>query len=348
MRRLMIAVAGVLLGALTACGGSTYDGLGDLPLPGGVDVGPAPIRLTVEFDDALNLARGATVKVDDVTVGEVESIDRHGWRAEVTLVVRGDVALPANATAAVRQTGLLGEKYVELASPADTRARGRLSDGQRIALARTSRSVEVEEVLASMSLLLNGGGLEDVRTITVELHDALDGNERAFRSLFGNVDAFARTLAANRRHINAALDGLDGLARRLADGAPVIDRALRRLPAAIGVLADQRRGFVRALTALDELSGVGTRTIRAVRADLLAVLGSLQPTLARLSEAGEDIPRSLQFLLTYPFPDSAMDAVRGDYVNFAAQYALRISDLVDLFTSLGPGRLADVRPERGR
>ncbi len=340
MRRFRIVVAAVVLALLLGgCGGGSYDGLADLPLPGGVDVGDSPVTVTVQFRDVLNLARGATVKVDDVTVGEVVRIERVGWRAEATLSLRGDVDLPANAVAAVRQTGLLGEKYVELAPPVDERAHGRLADGQLIRLERTSRSTEVEEVLASLSLLLNGGGLENLRTITVELHDALDGNEEEMRSLFGNVDVFTRTLAANRRHINGALRGLDVLTRRVADGSEVIDRTLDRLPAAIAVLADQRRGLVRALASMDRLSDVGTRTVRAMRSDLLAVLDALEPTLARLVEAGDAIPRSLEFLLTYPFPESAMSAVRGDYVNFAAQYALRVTDLLDLLGALSPRQL---------
>lgn len=343
MRRTTAVLLVLLAGLLAGCGGHTYAGLGDLPLPGGVDVGPSPLTITVEFRDVLNLARGATVKVDDVTVGEVTGVDRTGWRAEVTLTVRNDVRLPANTTAAVRQTGLLGEKYVELAAPSGDAARGRLQDGQRIGLDRTTRSTEVEEVLASLSLLLNGGGLENVRTITVELRQALDGNERSIRSLFGNVDTFTRTLAANRSSIDRALRGLDTFADRLAKGASVVDRTLDRLPAAVGVLADQRHGLTRAMTALDRLSDVGTRTIRRVRVDLLADLRALAPTLRRLADAGDDIPRSLQFLLTYPFPDSAMSSVKGDYVNFAAQYALRVSDLVKLFRGAGLGRLAGLQ-----
>lgn len=336
---LALVLTPVLALALSGCGGESYDGLGDLPLPGGVDVGDDPLRVTLESRDVLNLARGATVKVDDVTVGEVAAIERVGWQAEVELVLRADVALPANAVAAVRQTGLLGEKYVELAPPATERPRGRLADGDVIGTDRSGRSFEVEEVLSTLSLLLNGGGLENLRTITVELHDAFEGREPQLRSLLRNADTSARLLASNRRHIDAALDGLDALSSELADGAEVVDRALTDLPAAVRTLADQRRGLVRMLAAMDRLSTVGTRTVRSARADLVAVVDALQPTLTRLAEAGEHIPQSLEFLLSYPFPESAMSSVKGDYVNFAAQYALRVSDLVDLFRSVAPRRL---------
>ena len=41
----------------------------------------------------------------------------------VTISVNGDVELPANAVAAIQQSSLLGEKYVELAAAGQRGAR---------------------------------------------------------------------------------------------------------------------------------------------------------------------------------------------------------------------------------
>lgn len=322
-----VATLAALLLLTTSCS-QNFNGLADLPLPGGVDLGPDPVTLTVESSDVLNLAVHSTVKVDDVTVGEVMAIDRVGWTALITLKVRRDVPLPANTVAAIRQTGLLGEKYVELAPPPDQRARGSLTSGTRIPLSHSTRSFEVEEVLSSLSLLLNGGGLENLKTITVELHQALQGREDDFRELLGEIDDFTGTLAASRRQINAALSGLDDLSATLRKGDPTIARALDRLGPAVTVLADQRAALVEMLTSLSRLSPVAVRTVSRVRADLLADLRALRPTLSQLAAAGNDIPRSLKFLLSYPFPDSAMSAVKGDYVNFDARYHLSLADLL--------------------
>src|SRR5690606_17145612 len=89
----------------------------DLPLPGGVDTGPDPYHVTVEFRDVLDLVPRSAVKVDDVDVGEVEEIWLDGYVAKVRLRIRGSVRLPDNATARIRQTSLLGEKFVSLAAP---------------------------------------------------------------------------------------------------------------------------------------------------------------------------------------------------------------------------------------
>lgn len=324
MRWPAVVVATALL--TSGCGG--FAGLSDVSLPGGPELGDEPMTVTIEARDVLSLSRQASVKVDDVTIGEVENVRRVGWHAEVDLRLREGTELPANTVVAVRQTGLLGEKYVELAPPAAPE--GKLRDGDRIPLDRSSRSVEVEEVLSALSLLLNGGGLERLRTITVELNKALGGREGEFRSLLTRLDSFTGTLAENRRSIVAAIDGLDRLSAQAADGQRTIAAALDRLGPALKVLADQRKDLVRMLGATSRLAQVGTRTVVRVREDLVANLDALAPTLTRLSEAGESIPGALQYALTFPFPTEAMQALRGDYFNFDMEIQIRELDLLQL------------------
>ena len=133
--------------------------------------------MLVDFADVLDLVPQSAVKVNDVTVGKVESVKLVGWHAQVQVVVNGDVDLPANAYAQIRQTSLLGEKFVSLSYPPD----GEVSDPSagraqqpgyaypHIGISRTGATPEVEEVLGALSLLLNGGGLEQIKTITHEL-----------------------------------------------------------------------------------------------------------------------------------------------------------------------------------
>ena len=79
-----------------------------------------PMHLTIQFDDVLDLVPQSTVKVDGVPVGRVESIKvapttagRRTWRSSST----PSVDLAANAVAAIEQTSLLGEKFVQLSEP---------------------------------------------------------------------------------------------------------------------------------------------------------------------------------------------------------------------------------------
>ena len=121
--------------------------------------------------------------VDDVTVGEVTEVERVGWHAKITMIVRKDVDLPDNAIAEIRQVSLLGEKYVALEPPAEGASDDRLGDGDNIPLSATGRNPEVEEVLGALSFLLSGGGVAQLGTITEELNKAMDGRQENLRHL---------------------------------------------------------------------------------------------------------------------------------------------------------------------
>jgi phospholipid/cholesterol/gamma-HCH transport system substrate-binding protein len=55
------------------------------------------------------------------------------------------------------------------------------------------------------------------------------------------------------------------------------------------------------------------------RDDLVANLRALQPILDQLVRAGDDLPKSLDFMLSYPFPPDADGAIVGDFVNLSAR-----------------------------
>ncbi|MYR60374.1 MCE family protein, partial [Streptomyces sp. SID625] len=123
-----------------------FDGIEDLPLPGGADLGSHPYTVTAELDDVLSLVPQAAVKVDDVAVGRVTAISLDGWKARVTMKINGDVRLPSDAGARLEQSSLLGEKYVQLVAPGKDTSTTHLTDGSVIPVSRTGRNTEVEEL----------------------------------------------------------------------------------------------------------------------------------------------------------------------------------------------------------
>ena len=117
----LLTVGVLATASALALSGCSFKGIYDLPLPGGADLGDHPYTVNVEFRDVLDLTPQAGVKVNEVPIGRVENVGltKDGWHALVTLRVNGGIKLPANAIANVKQSSLLGEKYVELASPGD-------------------------------------------------------------------------------------------------------------------------------------------------------------------------------------------------------------------------------------
>ena len=309
----------LVVGAVLGTGGcSGYTALQDLPLPGGAALGSHPYTVKADFTDVLSLVPQASVEVNDVPVGRVTriSLAPDSWTAVVTMEVNGDVQLPDDAYASLEQSSLLGEKYIELSDPpAGQAATGSLGDGDTIPLARTNRSPEVEEVFGALSLLLNGGGVQQLKTISTELNQALAGNEPEIRDLLGRLGTLVGDLNAHRQDITDALDGLNQLSSTLAARNQQIDTVLSDLSPGLNVLSQQRQQLVTMLQSLDTLSGVATDTVNASKADLVADLQGLAPTLQRLADAGQDLPDSLQVLVTYPFTDQVLNGVKGDYLN---------------------------------
>ncbi|MEV7397472.1 MCE family protein [Aeromicrobium sp. NPDC092404] len=283
---------------LSGCGFSPYK----LPLPGGADVGDDPYTVKVHFRDVLDLVPQSAVRVDDIAVGKVTDIKLNGWTAVVTVEVNSKSKLPDNAEATIRQTSLLGEKFVSLAPP-KTGARGQLGNGDTIPLERSSRNPEIEEVLGAASLLFNGGGLEKTNTIVKELNNALGGNEPEVKELIGSTTSFITQLDNNKAALLTSLEKINRLAIATNDQKAAITGALDDLPDALRVVNGQRDDLVKLLESLSRLSDVATDVIRDSKADTVANLRALVPTLTNLTKAGDDLAYAAKALLTYPFSD---------------------------------------------
>lgn len=337
MRRILLVTAACLL--LAGCG---FNGLYSAPLPGGADLGGHPYTITVEFQDVLDLVPQSSVKVNDVAVGKVKSIKLDGWHALVTLEVNGNVRLPANAHAELQQTSLLGEKYVQLEQPpadpvGDLR---KVTATPTIPIQRTGRNPELEEVLGALSLLLSGGGLPQIRTITHELNDALSGRTGAARDVISQLNTFVGSLDKQKDSITTAISNLDVLAARLDKQKQVLINTLDTLPAALRVLNGERSQLVTLLHSLDNLGGAATRVIEATSDTLTSALRNLDPVLTSLTRAGKDLPNSMEVLLTYPFPRAVSGAVQGDYTNLDAEVDFNLSDLLSNLTAGANGHAA--------
>lgn len=354
-RRLRTAVVVTAVALLASGCGILPGGLRSVTLPGGADLGENPYRITAEFSDVLELVPQSLVKVNDVTVGSVTAIElTDAWTARVTMLVNDDVRVPASALARVRQTSLLGEKYVALAAPegipAPAAVEAVLTDGDHIPLARTDAAVEVEQVLGALSMLLNGGGLAQIRTIAVELNAALEGNEPEIRVLLGDLDRLVGALDDRKSEITRALDEINTLSSTLVERRGQIEVVLDDLGPGLAELEAQRGQLVDMLQALDRLSGVATDVVNRSREDVLADLALLEPTLRNLAAAGDDLPDALEIFFTPPFTDAAVDAFAGDYANLYVEVDLDLASILENLRRSnqpfpGPdGPLADLPP----
>ena len=344
LRTLTRTFVGLLVGSvvLSGCDFDVYE----LPLPGGTDTGENPMTITVQFEDVLDLVPQSTVKVNDVNVGKVKSIELEGYSAMATLELRADTELPDNAIAEIRQTSLLGEKFVSLSPPPVGASTEPLESGDTIEIEDTGRNPEVEEVLGALSLLLNGGGVAQLKTISQELNKALTGREGAARSVLSQIEEFTANLDDNKVEIVNAIEALNRLSLAVTRQQDDIDAALDELPSALTSIDGQRQDLIRMLQALDELGDVGVRVIKASKDATIDSFRQLQPVLTELANSGDAFVDAFHVFLTYPFvdevvgrdPQVARNLHMGDYTNLSVTLEL------DFSQSTVPTNPTDVLP----
>jgi phospholipid/cholesterol/gamma-HCH transport system substrate-binding protein len=317
MKSLRIAaVASAAALTLSGCG-LLSGGVYDTPLPGGADVGSKPLTIEADFEDVLDLVPQSSVKVDNVAVGRVDKIrlNPDGHSARVRLKVNNEVDLPAGTTARLQQTSLLGEKYVALVRP-DVPVQGPpLKSGDRLGAADTSQAAQVEQVLGALSLVLNGGGIEQFQTISRELQKVSVGRPDEIKGFLKQMNTFVGSLDDRKEAITSALDGLNKLSNTLENDKDRIARVLDGVSPGMKVMVEQRKQFVKMLDALDKLSDVTIETLNRSQEDIVKDFELLEPILKQLAKAGTDLPNSLEILFTYPFPDAVLDVIKGDYMN---------------------------------
>src|SRR6478735_2754716 len=171
----MIAWRGLVLlvvaMTLTSCG---WRGIANVPLPGGPGSGSNKMTIYVQMPDTLALNVNSRVRVADVYVGRVRSIELKNWIATLTIDLDPTVKLPVNTLAKIGQTSLLGSQHVQLDAPPDPSSQ-LLKSGDTIPLKNASAFPTTERVLASIASILTGGGVSNLETIQTEIFNVLNG-----------------------------------------------------------------------------------------------------------------------------------------------------------------------------
>jgi phospholipid/cholesterol/gamma-HCH transport system substrate-binding protein len=350
MRASLLVVLAVV--ALSGCGAvRDFRGANTFPLPGTKGGGPGHYTIQVQMPDVQNLQQNSRVRVNDVTVGNVTKIERQGWHALLTMTIDRDVDLPANATATLGQTSVLGSLHIELAAPRGVPPQGKLHNGSLIPMSSAGAYPSTEQTLGALSLMLNGGGLGQIQDLTKALSTAFTGREQDLRSLIGQLDKFVAYVNDQKDDIIAATNSLNNLAVQFAEQKPVIDKALKALPEALSVLKDERKDLADAVDQVGKFGALAADSINQTKTNLIKELKDIGPVLQSAADAGPALTRALDLFVTLPFPKSMVEKiVRGDYLNVSVIVDLTLSRLdADFLTgSFLEGELTELELQWGR
>ena len=349
MKRFMTAT--LVFVSVLALPGCQWRGLNSLTLPGTVGDGPGSYTIQAQLPDVVVIQQNTRVRVGDVNVGNVTKIEVQDWHALVTMRIDGDVHLPANSTAKVGQTSLLGSMHIELSPPTSEAPQGELTNGAVIPLSRAATYPTTEQTLAAVSILLNGGGLAQLQEINQTFATALAGREKEMRSLLTQLDTFISRLNDQTDDIISATEHLNSLVGQVAANQRTVDKALTTIPQALAVLAEQRTKLADAIDAVGRFSAVAASTVKQTKESLVANLRSMVPVLRSLADSGPALTKGLDFLSTYPWVKSNLgNWFRGDFANITMIIDLTLSRLdSSLFTGTRwEGNLTELEMQWGR
>ena len=353
-RRKLAAAAAALAMTVTAAG-CTFDGVNSLPVPGAQGTDDGAYTISALVPSAAGLVNNAPVLLDDSTVGSVGEMKvADDWNAALTIRLNRGVKVPRGSHVMVAMTSALGSSHLAIVQP-DKPEGGYLRAGDRIPLAACPEQANIvtdpsvpqvpdvnaaqqvalctypttEQVLSSLSVVLNGGGLSQLGDIVHEMSDMLGDRGKTLSKLIPRLDDLVGELNGQRDNIIAATEGLDRLAAAVNDQQPTLRQALKDSPEILRLLTDQRKNFTDTLGAMSTLSETVNKVLKANSDDIETIVANLEPAIDQLQQTGPALTQSLNILLTFPFYEPTIPKmIKGDYVN---------SDLV---LDLTPSRLS--------
>ncbi len=316
---------------LTSCG--SWRGIANVPLPGGPGTGSNHMTVYVQMPDTLALNVNSRVRVADVYVGRVRSIELKNWIATLTLDLEPDVKLPENALAKIGQTSLLGSQHVQLDLPPDPSSQ-QLKSGDTIPLKNASAFPTTERVLASIATIVRGGGIPNLEVIQTEVNNLLTGRADQIREFLNRLDTFTDELNKQRNDITRAIDSTNRLLSIVGQRTNTLDRVLTEFPPLIKHFADTRDLFADAVESLGRISKAADSALGPASDPLHTNLVNLQRPLKQLGKASPYLLGALKLLLTAPFSiENVPKVVRGDYINVSLNVDLTLSSLDQGFLS---------------
>jgi phospholipid/cholesterol/gamma-HCH transport system substrate-binding protein len=268
------------------------------------------VRVTAYFPRTVGIYPGSDVRVLGVRIGEVKKITPEGDRVRVELEYDEGRRVPAGAQAAIINSSVVSDRYVQLLPV--YRKGPLMRDGDVIPESRTAVPVELDRIFdslhttsealgpkganqdGSLSRLLGvsadnlaGQGTNLNQTVE-DLSQAVTTMSDGRGDLFGtvrNLQVFTAALAADDKSVRSFNSSLAEVAQQLAGERGDLAAALKNLGTALGDVADFVKKNKKSLTSnVQGLSKV-TKVLVTQRAALAELLEVAPTGLSNLQNA---------------------------------------------------------------
>jgi phospholipid/cholesterol/gamma-HCH transport system substrate-binding protein len=225
--------------------------------------GSSATEVNAVFDDAADLTSGHAVKIADVQVGTVKAVElSDDYEAHVRLAVDPEIRLPADVSARLRKTNLLGERYVELL-PGDSSEP--FKSGATVS--QTSTVPELEEVVSSGTDVLIAVAADRLAGAINSGAEGLDGRGETFGKVLSDLNVIVDAYENNSDDLVRLINGFDQFMADVGPRAGLHGRALGELKEFTQVLEEEDERLIDALNAVQDLAVTGTDIIKTHRED---------------------------------------------------------------------------------
>ncbi|QLY32398.1 MCE family protein [Nocardia huaxiensis] len=319
------AAALVTAAALTGATGCavTVDSV-PMPKPG---IGRPGYTIHAAFTDALNLPDRAHVKIGGTDIGVVTDIKTTNFIADVQMLIREDIKLPRGTTVELRQGTPLGDMFVAMTLPTAAEAGAELRDGDTIGTDMTAAGASVEQLMMSISMLINGGGINQAAKITSQMDSMFSGRAPQLQHLITEMTGVIAALNQRTGDIDSVLTGLDVLTGELARRKAELGAAADTFPGLIGLFAENNQQIVDLLAKVSTtMSALGDFS-DTTGAEFVSLFGSIQQLMSGFAQS-DQLTAALDGL--HSLTPSLLASMRGPTLAVAATVSyLSIGALTD-------------------
>lgn len=312
-RRALTALAAVSGVVVTSGCGLTVENL-PLPKPG---MAGETYTIQAKFENALNLPNQAKVKIGGSDVGVVSNIKTKNFEAIVDLKISKDVELPVGSTAELRQGTPLGDVFVAVAKAKAEPGAPMLHDGDTLGRDKTSAGATVEELLISVALLFNGGGVAELAKLTSEMDSIVGGRGDQIAHLINEMTGVIGSLNDNSARVDSVLAEFSSLADTIEGRHSELGRVADTLPEMIGAVAENNRAIGDLLQKISVTSAALGDYANTSSDQLSDLLDNVHKLMGALSRTEQNIGPALDALREIRGPVDA--SFRG---NSLAVYAI--------------------------
>jgi phospholipid/cholesterol/gamma-HCH transport system substrate-binding protein len=212
-------------------------------------------RLYAEFDDIVGLDERSRIKIAGVDAGIVEQINIADGKARLTLLINPDIKVYKNAKAKLKMSGLLGDRYLSIAT--GTPDNPQLKSGDTITNVLPSADVDalLSELTSAATYVSDlAENLKDVfgdpekkafsetirnlQRMTANLRDISEENRVPLRNVIARLEKFTKELEDKGPEF---MDDMSRAAKSFGEKAPKMMDDLSKLSADLQEVIEENR-----------------------------------------------------------------------------------------------------------